>query len=84
MPCCNPSNASADGRFVPPDFVDLTIGARVVALHSFFAKLMAPEPTDLPRVPTGLHENRLFGAIKTMFWMLASIGIGTALALLCN
>ena len=84
MHCCNPSNASSDCRLGPSDFVGPTMAGRIAALHAFLVKLMVPEPTDLPCVPAGNQEDRLFGAIKTMFWMFASIGIGTALAVLCN
>lgn len=84
MQCCNPSTVSIDRPFGFPNTFKAVSGCRKAAIKDTLKRIVTPEPTDRPHLAAALNENRLFGAIKTLFWAVVSVGIGTALAVVCN
>lgn len=84
MQCCNPPTVSIDCPFGFPNTFKAASGCRKAAIKDTLKRIVAPEPTDRPHPVTALNENRLFGAVKTLFWAAVSLGIGTALAVVCN
>jgi len=84
MQCCNPSTLSIDCPLGLPNAFNAVSGCRKAAIKDTLKRIVTPEPTDLPHPAAALNENRLFGAIKTLFWAAVSMGIGTALAVVCN
>ena len=57
---------------------------RMKGMIAGLRRLTTPEPTDLSQLPPDPSENRIFGAIKALFWTAVSIGMGSVLAMICR
>lgn len=84
MYCCNTSNESIDCQITIPDIISSGTRCRAATIMAYIGKIVTPEPTDMPQAYPGLYESRIHGAVKVLFWVAVSIGIGIALATVCN
>ncbi len=67
-----------------PNLISPGMRRQAAAIMAYLGAVVAPEPTDPPQPPAGMHERRIFGVVKALVWVMVSIGTGVALAVMCS